>query len=187
MKLNNLFYSLVFISGALFAQEDNSETISLQTLEKNELKLNMFELLIMPAIGITYERYINPTSSFGAYGFVNFGIDEGYRYEKFEFAPFYRIYFQHRDKLDNKGLYTEVFTGISAGETDFFDYDSDTRNYGTLYTQEYLGIALGVTLGYKFINQSNYVFELFAGAGRFLNEQEISAYPRVGLSIGKRF
>ncbi len=76
MKLNNLFYSLVFISCALFAQEDKSETISLQTLEKNELKLNMFELLVMPAIGITYERYINPTSSFGAYGFVNFGIDE---------------------------------------------------------------------------------------------------------------
>ena len=113
MKLNNLFYSLVFISGALFAQEDKSETILLQTLEKNELKLNMFELLVMPAIGITYERYINPTSSFGAYGFFNFGIDEGYRYEKFEFAPFYRIYFQRRDKLDNKGLYTEVFTSVA--------------------------------------------------------------------------
>lgn len=187
MKLNNLFFGLVFISGALFAQEDNNETISLQIFEKRELKLNMLELLVMPAIGITYERYINPTSSYGAYGFVNFGIDEGYRYEKFEFAPFYRIYFQHQNKLDNKGLYTEVFTGVSTGETDFFDYDSDTRNYGTLYTQEYIGIALGVTLGYKFINQSNYVFELFAGAGRFLNKQEVQAYPRVGLSIGKRF
>jgi hypothetical protein len=50
MKQNNLFYSLVFISCALFAQENKSETISLQTLEKNELKINMFELLVIQAI-----------------------------------------------------------------------------------------------------------------------------------------
>ena len=73
-------------------------------LPKNELKLNMLELLVMPAIGITYERFINDHSSYGIYGFVNFDTDTGYRYEKFELAPFYRIYLQSK-----KMLLTKVF------------------------------------------------------------------------------
>jgi hypothetical protein len=187
MKPSTLLLSLLLIPGILLSQINTKDSLHLQNPVKNELKLNMLELLIMPAIGITYEHYLNPSSSYGVYGFINFNINEGYRYEKFEIAPFYRIYFQNRDKLDNKGLYTEVFSGLNVGETDFFDYDYDTNRYGDLYTQEYVGISLGVTLGYKFVNHNNYAFEIFAGAGRFLNEQEIDAYPRIGLSIGKRF
>ena len=187
MKPINLFLSLFFISSLLLAQDITNDSPATETDKKNELKLNMLELLVIPAIGITFEHFINPTSSYGVYGFVNFGLDEGYRYEKFEIAPYYRIYFQRQDKLDNKGLFTEVFSGVSAGETEFYDYNFQTNNFGNLYHQKYVGISLGVTLGYKFVNHSNYAFEIFAGAGRFLNNQEIQAYPRIGLSIGKRF
>jgi len=167
-----------------FAQE---ETEHQEQLSENELKINMFEILVMPAVGITYERFITNNSSWGAYGFVNFNSDEIYRSEKFELAPFYRIYFQKKKAVNNKGFYTEIFTGINLGETQFYDDGFDYYTPGDLVSQEYLGISLGMTLGYKFVNHSKHSIELFAGAGRFLNDQYISAYPRIGVSIGKRF
>ena len=189
MKIRSLLLYLVFLPGFLLAQETPSETPLEETPKfNNEIKLNMLELLIMPALGVNFEHFLNSSSSFGVYGFVNFGWDEGYRYEKIEVAPYYRIYFQRQNKLDNKGLFTEVFAGLNLGETEYFEY-TDEFNYqmGNLYLEEYFGIALGVAVGYKFINFNNYSFEVFAGAGRFLNNQRIQAYPRVGLSIGKRF
>ena len=157
-------------------------------LPKNELKLNMLELLVMPAIGITYERFINDHSSYGIYGFVSFDTDTGYRYEKFELAPFYRIYLQSKKNASNKGFYAELFAGINGGEAEFYDYyDRPIFDRGSLISQEYIGVSLGLDLGYKFVNYNNYSVEVFAGAGRFLNEQYIDAYPRVGVSIGKRF
>ena len=157
-------------------------------LPKNEITLNMLEILIMPAIGITYERFINDHSSYGVYGFVNFDTAEGYRYEKFEIAPFYRIYLQSKKNANNKGFYTELFAGINSGETEFYTYDDvPFYDYESLVHQEYIGVSLGLDLGYKFVNYNNYSVEIFAGAGRFLNEQYVNAYPRIGVSIGKRF
>ncbi len=148
----------------------------------------MLELLIMPAVGVTYERFLNEHSSFGLYGFINFGLDEDYRYEKIELAPFYRIYFENKEKANNKGFFTELFSGINLGETEFYDCDDyNCRGNEPLIIQEYLGVSLGLSVGYKFLNYNQYSFEFFAGAGRYLNEQKIRAYPRIGFSIGKRF
>ena len=103
MKIRSLLLSLVFLPGFLLAQETPSETPLEETPKfNNEIKLNMLELLIMPALGVNFEHFLNSSSSFGVYGFVNFGWDEGYRYEKIEVAPYYRIYFQRQNKLDNK-------------------------------------------------------------------------------------
>lgn len=188
--MKNIFcFTLVLLIPFLAASQENEyKEIVADDAPQNELKINLLEILIMPAIGITYERFINQHSSFGAYGFINFDLDEEYRYEKFELAPFYRIYLNSKKTAANKGLYTEIFTGFNIGETFYFDYqDSDYYGEGDYIFQEYFGISLGVDLGYKFVNYNNFSFEVFAGAGRYLNEQYIRAYPRVGLSVGKRF
>lgn len=188
MKKFTYLLVLILSFGILNAQEntDNDTAVPNKSF-KHELKLNMLELIVMPAIGITYEHYLNPYSSAGVYAFANFGIDEELRHEKAELAPFYRIYFQRQKNASNQGLFTEIFGGINYGETEFYDYDRSYYNSGKLLVQEYVGVAVGVTLGYKFVNYNNYTFDLFGGAGRYLNDQEVKAYPRIGLSIGKRF
>ena len=180
---------LLILPGILFSQVD-PEVIAPHSSSdlKQEIKVNILDLLIVPAIGITYERYINPYSSYGIYGFVNFNhYDDDYRYEKIEFAPFYRIYFQKKKKESNKGLFTELFSGINLGKVEYYWYQDDIYEPASLYSQEYLGIAMGATLGYKFDNFNNFTFEISLGAGRYLNKQEVEAYPRVNFSIGKRF
>ena len=180
---------LLILPGILFSQVD-PEVIAPHSSSdlKQEIKVNILDLLIVPAIGITYERYINPYSSYGIYGFVNFNhYDDDYRYEKIELAPFYRIYFQKKKKESNKGLFTELFSGINLGKVEYYWSQEDIYEPTSLYSQEYLGIAMGATLGYKFDNFNNFTFEISLGAGRYLNKQEVEAYPRVNFSIGKRF
>jgi hypothetical protein len=165
---------LLILPGILFSQVD-PEVIAPHSSSdlKQEIKVNILDLLIVPAIGITYERYINQPN--------------GYRNEKIELAPFYRIYFQKKKKESNKGLFTELFSGINLGKVEYYWYQDDIYEPASLYSQEYLGIAMGATLGYKFDNFNNFTFEISLGAGRYLNKQEVEAYPRVNFSIGKRF
>ena len=99
-----------------FAQE---ETEHQEQLSENELKINMFEILVMPAVGITYERFITNNSSWGAYGFVNFNSDEIYRSEKFELAPFYRIYFQKRKPSTIRGFIPRFLPVSISGKLNF--------------------------------------------------------------------
>jgi hypothetical protein len=120
--IKNIFsFTLVLLIPFLaVSQENEYKEIVADNAPQNELKINLLEILIMPAIGITYERFINQHSSFGAYGFISFDIDEEYLYEKFELAPFYRIYLNSKKTAANKGLYTEIFTGFNIGETFYF-------------------------------------------------------------------
>ena len=191
MKRSSILFFLFFIPSIILAQQTSEEEKEPEAkVEKSELKLNMLEIIVNPAIGITYERFLNPYSSYGAYAYVNFKPNNGYRSEQFEIAPFYRIYFQRQEKKLNQGLFTEIFLGINKGETEYYqneDYEYNYYDSPDLLLQEYLGVALGVTIGYKFMNFNDYSFEIFGGAGRFLNDQEVLAYPRLGISIGKRF
>ena len=105
--IKNIFsFTLVLLIPFLaVSQENEYKEIVEDNAPQNELKINLLEILIMPAISITYERFINQHSGFGAYGFINFDLDEEYRYEKFELAPFYRIYLNSKKTAANKGLY----------------------------------------------------------------------------------
>ena len=74
-------------------------------------------------------------------------------------------------KKSNKGLFTELFSGINLGKVEYYWYQDDIYEPTSLYSQEYLGIALGASLGYKFDNFNNFTFEISLGAGRYLNKQ----------------
>ena len=55
---------------------------------KHEFRLDIFQLVVLPGIEITYERFIDDYSSWGVNGFVNFDFDDSqaYRYENFELS-----------------------------------------------------------------------------------------------------
>ena len=81
-----------------------------------------------------------------------------------------------------------MFAGLNLGETEYFEY-TDEFNYqmGNLYLEEYFGIALGVAVGYKFINFNNYSFEVFAGAGRFFKQPTHRSLPSGGTFYRQTF
>ena len=156
---------------------------------KHEIRLDIFQLIILPGFDISYEHFIDPVSSWGVTGFVNLdsNLSEGYRFDRFEFSPYYRLYFSQKEQ-NNSGFFVQPF--ISWLST---AYDSYTNSTDSFVSKDFLGFAGGALIGFKWINQKNYSFEVHGGVGRYFmptNEESATdntAYPRINFSIGKRF
>lgn len=146
---------------------------------KNEIKLNGMYLLIgFPEL--SYERILNDESALGIS--VNFSIDD--IEIDFMAIPYYRIYF---GKKPAAGFFVE-------GNAAFYVVDNEEYSFYNGHSYEVtndheIGAGVGLAVGSKFMTESGWVFEVFGGAGRnFLGSDEVSAaYPRFGLTIGKRF
>ncbi len=67
--------------------------------------------------------------------------------------------------------------------------DTDESEFvnGTLVTktETNMGAGLGIAIGWKYLSRNNWIGEIYLGGGRdFIND---GGYPRLGISIGKRF
>ena len=171
-----LFFFLLFVKTG-YAQEAEEK------IHRQEIRLDLFQLIILPGIEVSYERFIDPQSSWGVSGFINFdgGLEQGYRFETFELSPFYRLYFQNK-KNSNEGFFVQPFVSLTQGVYD--NYDGSNGYYSE---SDYFGFAAGALIGRKWVNKLKYTFEIHVGVGRFLNFEEGSAYPRINFAIGKRF
>ena len=179
-------------------------SVQAQEFDQNELRLNLLDMLSRGTLNASYERFLTPQTSLGVTTMV--ALNDDYT-EKFEFAPSFRIYFND-DLLElRKSVFVEVFTAFVVADSGYYDYNYVECDYPTQSIQasaEPQGLsiapcgyysepspeaafALGMMLGKKWVNQSNFSFELGLGFGRYLTQTYNEAYPRINLSIGKRF
>ena len=180
LKKLSFFLMTFFALGNLSAQEEQPKD-SIQT--KHEVRLDIFQLIVLPGIELSYEHYIDDVSSWGVSTFFNFdrSYSEGYRFESFEVSPYYRLYFRAK-KDHNSGFFVQPFVSLTQGVYD--NYDGSNGYYSE---SDYFGFAAGALIGRKWVNKLKYTFEIHVGVGRFLNFEEGSAYPRINFAIGKRF
>jgi len=181
MSMKNYLILLLLICGLM--------TSNAQELADKEYRLNVFELISGPALGLSYEKYWNSQSSYGVYTFINLNEDS-VRDENFEVAPYVRFYFKETEYLYGKSLFLELFTSFVSGEAyDIYYYDD--FSYPTVYEDnKFNRLALGAMVGKKWVNKSNMTFETGIGVGRYLSGRlgsGDSAYARLHLSIGKQF
>lgn len=182
-----LFFCLMF-SGMFYVngQEERSKD-SIQP--KHEIRLDIFQLIVLPGIDLAYEHFIDDVSSWGVSAFFNFDRSyyEGYRFESFEISPYYRLYFR-ANKAPNSGFFVQPFLSVTEGV-----YDLYSENYDNYDEANFFGLAGGALIGRKWVNRKNYSFEIHLGVGRFFvfekgsAYQEGTAYPRINFAIGKRF
>jgi len=179
-------------------------SVQAQEFDQNELRLNLLDMLSRGTLNASYERFLTPQTSLGVTTMVAFNDDYN---EKFEFAPSFRMYFND-DLLElRKSVFVEVFTAFVVADSGYDDYYYTDCSYPTQSIQasadpQGLSIApcgyynepspeaafaLGMMLGKKWVNQSNFTFEFGLGFGRYLTQTYNEAYPRINLSIGKRF
>ncbi|MGC6421608.1 MAG: hypothetical protein ACON47_08170 [Flavobacteriaceae bacterium] len=164
-------------------QEQQKDTLS----AKHEIRLDIFQLLILPGLDLSYEHFIDEVSSWGISGFLNFdgNKSQGYRFENFELSPYYRLYFSQKT-WPNRGFFVQPFLSFVAGTFDSYDAFQFREN-------KFLGMAGGAVIGYKWLNRKNYSFEIHGGFGRYFlsanrgANTENTAYPRIHFTIGKRF
>lgn len=151
---------------------------------KNEIKINLLtSILSLPEI--TYERLL--AGNMGVGMAISFGIgnENGYSDYRFLATPYYRVYF---GKEEAAGFFIEANTALGyLHERNFyytgnFAYD-EYDNYNPKFN-----FGLGAAIGAKFLTRNGFLGEVYAGAGRFLGDQRsIDAFPRIGITIGKRF
>ena len=160
----------------------------------NELRVNFFDLLVLPGFHGYYERIIDENSSYGTGIFINFSdnLSSDIVQRRFAISPYYRLYFLNRRDYGAKGLFVELFSSFASAK------DMDDDNLYEVYYDDFddrdnvFRFSVGATIGRKWITRSGYTFEPFIGFGRYLDSHGSSdrnpeAHLRLGFSIGKRY
>ncbi|MDO9593974.1 MAG: DUF3575 domain-containing protein [Lutibacter sp.] len=177
MKKITLSALLFIVSISLFSQENE--------IKRNELKINMSNLIGFKWFDVSYERLLNEESSIGVGTLFSLdkeseGLDE---YRTFSITPYYRQFFSSKYA---EGFFVEAFTMLHSGKNYEYNYDS----YANQYTNEskYTDLAVGISVGGKWVTKRGFVAEVYAGIGRdLLNQSDIEVVGRGGVSIGYRF
>jgi hypothetical protein len=155
-----------------------SETAS---FARHELKMDLTYLLVLPAFKVEYEYLLNTESSIGVSAMVNPLRDNPLH--KYQFLGFYRLYFGEKP---GSGFFLEGNMGITA-----IDRWRLVNHHPVWENKAKFG--LGIAVGKKFVTQSGVVVDLFVGVGRILETEskdiynDRKLYPRVGITVGKRF
>lgn len=188
MKKKTYFLLVVLILSASISAQQRSRSFMGWHLAKdaptklNEVKLNLGTTIFGLFPEITYERVLNEDFSLGASAGINIGDD--YPLD-FALTPYARWFFGGNSVNLQKfgaGFFIEANGSVFSQKNDYSDYNSNTYNS---YNKTETGAGLGLALGWKYLSKNNWIGEIYMGGGRdFVND---SGYPRMGLTIGKRF
>ena len=185
MKNNYLTLLLVCSCFLGFSQVDSTKV----SFSKNEIKANGI-LVLAGFPEVSFERLLNEQASFGTSIGVSLVTDAEI---KFMFTPYYRQFF---GKGIAKGFFVEGFASLNSikvPEEKYYAYDPIVGDYIANPSDSYIDFALGLGIGAKWISKNNVIFELNAGLGRNLRNNDKNDFydhtfiGRGGLSIGYRF
>tara|TARA_A100001035_G_scaffold162217_1_gene128302 strand:+ start:659 stop:1285 length:627 start_codon:yes stop_codon:yes gene_type:complete len=208
--MKEIFLLIIAFSNLLIAQEvqkveiiktDDQISNLFDQLGTNEIKLDLIDIIAYPAFDINYEKIKNPYNSFGASLFINFSSEQNSDWvDKFSLTPYYRFYFFNKKDFGGAGFFAEVFSKFSSGRTEYNIYYEVQPSGFSRWESETINqfdIALGASIGQKWVNKMGWTFEVNFGVGRFItnnqNEDYNGYYSRPeatlkgGLSLGKRF
>ncbi len=153
----------------------------------NELKINLL-FTVIGAPEISYERLLADNMGVGASVFV--GLDKTIDY-KFGFIPHFRLYFGAKKA---NGFFIEGNASI-IGFRDYVSYHYEPYPHSSgFYTYDYdktsVSFGMGAAAGAKFLTRNGFLGEAYLGVGRRFGDNSnsgVEAYPRIGITIGKRF
>lgn len=180
-----LFFTCIFANS--YGQNSAKDSIS---GGKQEIKLNL-AMAIAGVPEITYEYFLEDNSSVGLS--MGVGLDKPEDLSlRFIVTPYYRLFF---GKKNNAGFFIEANAAVASYRDvyTYVDYIFDENgNYqfveSEVFDEKSTNFGMGAAVGFKLLTRNNYVGELYAGVGRlFGDSNDIEVYPRVGVSIGKRF
>lgn len=196
MKRTALLIAFLISSHLVFSQEpEQTEPPTHRELSKNELSLNVFNVLIFGAVDASYERILNDYSSVSLEVFSkafnkNKGeeIDLSEVYSK-EFSITSKFKYFFRENKAAHGFYAEAFGMYSDGWT---EKEVEVPIEGGVIQQdvdvEYSDLALGFGVGGKFVSKKGFLIDLSFGIGRnLLNRDSPDLVVLPNINVGYRF
>ncbi|MDO5666105.1 MAG: hypothetical protein Q4G63_12750 [Bacteroidia bacterium] len=193
MKKTIILLAALIISFSAFSQQRTRSFMGWHLAKDapaklNELKLNLPMTIFGSSPEISYERILNSDISVGASILGSFNIDNN-PYQVI-FTPYFRWFFGGSSTNLQKygaGFFIEANGAIYSQQVSTNSY---IGNNNTSETKSEVGSGLGMAIGWKFLSKNNWVGEIYGGAGRNFIKSDyvaVGAYPRIGISIGKRF
>jgi len=177
-----------------FSQEPGTEneTIYRRDTAKNELTIGALNLVGFGALDLSYERILNPSSSWAVEAFIlalnrdNEDLDDAFS-KDFSLTGKYKYFFGDRSTW---GFYVNGLAMLSSGEddNDYYVYDENGTSIYRNDTKNYTDLALGFGLGGKFVAKHGFVFDLNAGIGRNLfSSDSPTIVGQLNANLGYRF
>ena len=177
-----------------FSQEAviENETIYRRDIAKNELTIGALNLVGFGALDLSYERILNPSSSWAVEAFIlalnrdNEDLDDAFS-KDFSLTGKYKYFFGDRSAW---GFYVNGLAMLSSGEddNDYYVYDENGTSIYRNDTKNYTDLALGFGLGGKFVAKHGFVFDLNAGIGRNLfSSDSPTIVGQLNANLGYRF
>ncbi|MFC2108944.1 DUF3575 domain-containing protein [Bacteroidota bacterium] len=158
-------------------------SLTLSAQKASEIKIDVFDILALKTLDVSFERVMNSESSVGVALLFNFEKkSSSFRYsEEFVLSPYYR---QHLFYKGNVNFFGELFGALNTGDIDLTPAEIAVDKADT-----YTDFALGLGFGGKYVSSHGFVVDFHAGIGRNLFNTEVSReiVPRVGISVGKSF
>lgn len=197
--MKKISYLLVlFLSVGAFAQ--SNETTATDTIvspilaKKNEVKIDVLNLVAFGKLGISYERFLNKDFSVGITGMMfnknsktdDFLTDDTRTLIDYQVIPYVRY---AMSKSATNLYYLEAFSNINGGKyKELKTLNNGTADYVVVTKKDYNDIALGAAVGYKLYFKESFVIDLTVGIGKNLfNSDSPSTVSRLGLNLGYRF
>lgn len=191
MKKITLLLTVILISISAFSQQRTRSFMGWHLAKDapaklNEVKLNLGTTIFGLYPELSYERIINEDFGVGASAGIGLGSDY---IMNFALTPYARWYFGGNAANLQKygaGFFIEA-NGSLFSQRIQKTYFTSTDGYAsvTSNSEDAFGAGLGLGIGWKYLSKNNWVGEFLLGVGRdFINE---GAYPRGGITIGKRF
>ncbi|MDG1570952.1 hypothetical protein OZ410_01380 [Robiginitalea sp. M366] len=170
MKIR-IFLGALLLSSFMAAQQPAQDASEM----RNELKVNLL-MGVLEYPEFSYERL---TGQDGAVGVsIGFAANKDIDY-RFFVMPYYRVYF---GKVKSTGFFLEVNSQLaSVREWDYIDFSGPGEETTSL------AFGMGAAAGGKFLSGSGWIGEVYIGVGRYFQDTYEWGYPRVGITVGRRF
>ncbi|MGD1946031.1 MAG: DUF3575 domain-containing protein [Croceivirga sp.] len=175
---------LLFSFISCYSQTDTDAGIT--DLEKNELRVNVISFIAFSGLEADYEYLFSEEASFGVSLLTRIGNpDDLDLIRNFSITPYYRQYFSRRYA---RGFFVEGFGMILRREETFLNFFNGTESEEV---QRETNVALGISVGGKFLTKGGFVAEVFTGIGRTLSSDDDFFFSNIiargGISLGYRF
>ncbi len=182
--LSAIFLFFSFLIGFSQTTDDQLQKSDLQTIDKNELRLNVLTFIAFSGLEGDYEYLMSEESSVGLSLLVGIGNpDDLSEIRNFSITPYYRQFFS---KKYAQGFFVEGFAMVLNREFEDFNFEFDTPE-----TRTETNFALGISVGGKFLTRGGFVAEVFGGIGRTLVDNDEFFFDNIigrgGISLGYRF
>lgn len=188
----------LFMSLSAFAQSNESTAVDTITSpifsKKNEVKIDVLNLIGNGRLGISYERFLNKEFSIGVTGLAfnkssktdDFLTDDTRTMIEYQVIPYVRY---AMSKSATNLYYFEAFTNFNGGQyKELTTFNNGSADYVVVTKSEYNDVALGASIGYKLYFKESFVVDLTVGIGKNLfNSDSPSTVSRLGLNLGYRF